>query len=165
METKFKIFNGTQGSVAVIEADADEKVGVPFLFQVDAKPFNIDVIRGILTSVVMNHEINAQFMHSLNDTIYINVFGNKMGQMTLSGILFLSDVCVGTNKNTEPPFEKFYDYYINNNALSRPSSLKIQIGTGGIFQAFIISFTFQIVDPQTALGQFSMTLAVVPKTN
>jgi hypothetical protein len=159
-----RIFTAEQGTVAVITPAGAGTV--PFVIQVDGSKLDVGLIRGILTAVSMSQDINVQFMHSLNDTIYINVFGNKIGQMTLSGIVFLAKVCESDGAvNSDPPFEKFYKYYLDNNALSKPNALSVQLGTGTTFKAFLLNFTFQLTDAQTSLGQFTMSLAVVPKVN
>lgn len=156
-----KIFSSNAGTVGVITPT--EGNTSPFVMRVDEAELSGDLIRGIVSSVSVSQDLNVQFTHSLRDTIYINVFGNKIGQMNISGILFLADVCDGTSKNTDPPFKKFYEYYTNNNAVARASALDIQIGSGVSFKAFILGFNFQVADAQTSLGQFTMTLAVVPK--
>lgn len=158
-----RIFTAQQGTVGVILPT--EPSDIPFAFLVNNTQLGMDAIKGIVSSISMSQDINVQFMHSLNDTIYINVFGNKIGQMTISGILFLSTVCNDDgSKDERPPFETFYNYYLNNNALARPDAISVQLGTGAIFKAFILNFTFQVIDAQTSLGQFTMSLAVVPKT-
>lgn len=156
-----KIFSSNAGTVGVINpTDGNTS---PFVMRVDEAELSGDLIRGIVTSMSVSQDTSVQFMHSLRDTIYINVFGNKIGQMNISGILFLADVCEGTDKNSDPPFKKFYEYYTDNNAVARESALDIQIGSGVSFKAFLLGFNFQVADAQTSLGQFTMTLAVVPK--
>ena len=156
-----KIFSSNAGTVGVI-SPTDGNTS-PFVMRVDGAELSGDLIRGIVTSMSVSQDTSVQFMHSLRDTIYINVFGNKIGQMNISGILFLADVCDGADKNSDPPFKKFYEYYTNNNAVARESALDIQIGSGVSFKAFLLGFNFQVADAQTSLGQFTMTLAVVPK--
>jgi Zn finger protein HypA/HybF involved in hydrogenase expression len=72
-------------------------------------------------------------------------------------------VCEGSSKNTDPPFEKFYEYFTKNNAVSKATALAISIGSGVLLKAFLLGFNFQVADAQTSLGQFTMTLAIVPK--
>lgn len=158
-----QIFSSNPGTVGVIVSTSTAVS--PFVMKVDEADLSGDMIRGIVSSMSVSQDISVQFMHSLRDTIYINVFGNKIGQMTLSGIIFLSDVCENGEKKDPDgaPFEKFYNYYTNNNAVARAKALDIQIGAKVAFKAFLLGFNFQVSDAQTSLGQFTMTLAIVPK--
>ena len=157
-----QIFSSNPGTVGVIVSD--QTATSPFVMKVDKSELSRDLIRGIVSSMSVSQDISIQFMHSLRDTIYINVFGNKIGQMTLSGILFLSDVCEnGAKDPSGAPFEKFHNYYTNNNAVARAKALDIQIGANVAFKAFLLGFNFQVADAQTSLGQFTMSLAIVPK--
>lgn len=158
-----KIFTGKQGTVSVIEPEGGAQT--PFVIRFDGAAVDVDLIRGIVTNVTMTQDTNVQFMHSLRDTIFINVFGNRIGQMTVSGILFLADVCkAGGGSENSQPFKKFYEYYVGNNAVARANSINVQIGNDQSFKAFLLSFSFGVTDAQTSMGQFTMNLAVVPKT-
>ena len=159
-----KIFTGKQGTVSVIEPEAGQ-ASTPFVIRFDGAAVDNDLIRGILTNVSMSQETNVQFMHSLRDTIFVNVFGNRIGQMTVSGILFLSDVCfAGAGVDSSPPFQKFYEFYTNNNVVGKAAPINVQVGNNVTFKAFLLSFNFSVADAQTSLGQFTMNLALVPKT-
>ena len=82
-----KIFSSNAGTVGVINpTDGNTS---PFVMRVDEAELSGDLIRGIVTSMSVSQDTSVQFMHSLRDTIYINVFGNKIGQMNISGILFI----------------------------------------------------------------------------
>lgn len=157
----YKIFTATQGTIMVVEPAGNQR-RTPFALRVDNAELGPTVLRGIVTGVSLAQDTNVQFMHSLRDTIYINVFGNKIGQMSISGILFMGDVCP-LGYNVGGPIDQAYNFYIQNNVVNRAKALPINLGTKLTFKAFLLSFQCQVMDPQTSMGQFTMNLAVVPK--
>jgi hypothetical protein len=84
--------------------------------------------------------------------------------MTLSGIIFLGDVCIAGGGKQDGGLDKFYNYFTQKNAVGNPNPVVVQIGKSITLKTFILGFNFGIADAQTSLGQFTMTLAVVPKT-
>jgi hypothetical protein len=157
-----KLLESSQGTVSIINPAGNAPV--PFAISVDNAALNNETIKGIVTGVTFGQETNVQFMHTLRDTIYINVFGNRIGQMTLSGIIFLGDVCIAGGGKQDGGLDKFYNYFTQKNAVGNPNPVVVQIGKSITLKTFILGFNFGIADAQTSLGQFTMTLAVVPKT-
>lgn len=157
-----KLFTGVQGTVLVVEPPGNQ-AKPPFTLRLNNQELGPALIRGIVTSLTISQDTNVQFMHSLRDTIYVNVFGNKIGQMTISGILFLGGLCP-SELGSGGPIDDFYNYYMQNNVVSRATAIPVTLGTRLTFKAFILGFQCQVLDPQTSMGQFTMNLALVPKT-
>ena len=157
-----KLLTSSQGTVSIINPTGNTPV--PFAILVDQKALDNVAIKGMLTGVSFGQETNVQFMHTLKDTIYINVFGNKIGQMTLSGIIFLGDVCISGGGKQSGGLDLFYNFFTDNNVVGKADPVVVQIGKGITLKTFILGFNFNVADAQTSLGQFTMTMAVIPKT-
>ena len=162
------IFTATQGTVMAIDATPTGGAGASlFKLQVDGAELGVDEISGIITAFSLTGESNVQFMHTLRDMIYISVFGDKIGSMSISGLLFLNSPAVcgpagggtGTAAGGVRPFmAKFYEIYVVNNV----NPLKIALGDVTV-TAFLTAFQVQMADPQFSLAQFTMQLAALPK--
>ena len=162
------IFTATQGTVMAIDATPNGGAGASlFKLLVDGGELGVDEISGIVTAFSVTGDSNVQFMHTLRDMIFISVFGDKIGSMSISGLLFLNSPAVcgpagggtGTAAGGVRPFlSKFYELYVVKNV----NPVKKGLGDATV-TAFITSFQVQMTDPQFSLAQFTMQLAALPK--
>ena len=160
------IFTASQGTVMAV--DATPNGGTPatlFQLQVDGGKFGIDQISGIVTAFSLTGDSNVQFTHTLRNVIYVSVFGDKIGSMSMSGLLFLNKPTVcgpaagGSGKDGISAFlSKFYELYV----VKRAEAVSIAIGDTTI-SGFITGFQVQMLDPQFLIGQFTMQIAALPK--
>lgn len=119
------------------------------------------VERSIVTRVTVSQQVNVQFLHTLGSLIYVYVFGDRMGQVTLSGLSFAC-VCPDAEQGVELGAEKMLLWYKQNRASRRAGPVRVTIGTTAI-EGFVTSFTEDVVDPSLRLVQWGVTLASLPE--
>jgi len=54
---------------------------------------DIPATKSAIMGWTMGENVNAQFTHTMGDDIYMNVFGNRVGQLSIQGISFNSVNC------------------------------------------------------------------------
>jgi len=158
------IFTATQGTVMAVEVAPNQGASTPFQIEVDGGRFGVDQISGIITAFTLTGDTNVQFTNTLRNVIYVSVFGDKIGNMTISGLLFLNNPALcglaasGSGGGLKAFLSKFYEIYVVN----RAEAVKISLGNI-IVSGFITGFQAQVVDAQFSIGQFTMQIAALPK--
>ena len=116
----------------------------------------------VITSCTTDENALVQLRQMFNDRLYINVFGDSPGMMSISG-MFVGGTCdpdeyyVGTSG-----FELISSYYRQHRASRKMLALSVAIGgfmTPMLYEAFLLKCQTGLVDPQLQIGQFSWTLA------
>ena len=124
-------------------------------------------IKAIVTHVGVQSSGNYQFLHSLKEYIYVYVFGERIGDIAISGLIF-SEACETENgiadamapANAGSGFEQLASYYLTHRIAHRGAPLTFIVGLTGqaTYQGFLVSQKLEIIDPQSQLGQFTMYL-------
>jgi hypothetical protein len=118
--------------------------------------------KAIIQNLGVSGQGGAQFRHTLMDYIYVYVFGERVGDLSIGGLAFHS-ACNEPDGGASPTgLERILDYYQRFRITSYPLSLTIAIGTLITFEAFLIGINGQIVNPETSLAQFTMQLKYIP---
>ncbi len=150
------IFEGNRGRVIRMD-DAAAQATVGFVRVQDA-PITFEQQRSIITRVTVNQQVNAQFLHTLGAHVYIYVFGDRIGQMGLSGLSF--------NNSCEFPgsmgVEEIMQWYKDNRVSQRAAPVRVMIGRTAI-EGFVMSATEDIIDPETGLVQWGVNLTTLPE--
>ena len=156
------LFSGVPGRVVAMTDKA--LAGASMVPLVTANPIiDFQSMKSIITRLTVSSRGNFQFLHTLGGDIYIYVFGERMGQMTLSGLSFASD-CRDDNTNTqEHGLENMMDYYRDNCISTRSDPVTMLIGQSATVTGFIVGMDAAIIDPQLYLAQWSMEMMVVPE--
>ena len=163
------IFTSSAGTVMAIDASPNGgSPGTPITIRIDSDTpagvgsSSVGQLGGIITSFVATGETNTQFMHTLRDVIYLTVFGDKIGSLSIGGYLFLNNpITCGPDKTDEVPLELFYDFFYNKYVVKKKEPLSIAVGSR-VFKGFLLSFQIQMADPQFMLGQFTLQMALLP---
>jgi hypothetical protein len=114
--------------------------------------------RSIVTRLTVNQQVNVQFLHTLGSLIYVYVFGDRMGQVSLSGLSFACDCPDGTELGAE----KMLLWYKRNRASKKADPVRVTIGQT-VIEGFVTSFTEDVVDPAIKLVQWGVNLASLPE--
>jgi hypothetical protein len=152
------LFASTRGRVVRLE-DSAAQANIQFLGMVDSR-ITFDSQLAIVTRMTMSHQVNAQFLHTIGNHVYIYVFGDRIGSMGLSGLAF-HGVCDKPGSGAE----KMLRWYQTNRASKRRNPLTITIGTGGDttpIEGFVVGFTQDVVDPSIGLVQWNANLVTLP---
>lgn len=113
--------------------------------------------RSIITRMTLGHQCNTQFLHTIGNEIYIYVFGDRIGQVTLSGISFAAD-CNGARTHG---FEEVLRWYEQYRVAAQRDPVKVMIGQTGM-NGFVVGLNGDVIDPAMRLMQWSLTLMVLP---
>ena len=122
------------------------------------------VHRTIITRLGVSSSGNFQFLHTIGNDVYIYVFGDRMGSITLSGLSFATgctDVMLGSS-NESHGFERLYAWYRRNRLAVRQSPIAVTIGRDTTFQGFVTGLTGDIQDTANRTVTFQLTLATLP---
>lgn len=114
--------------------------------------------KSIVTRVTVSQQVNVQFLHSLGSLIYVYVFGDRMGQVSLSGLSFACECPDGTELGAE----KMLLWYKLNRASKRADPVRVTIGKT-VIEGFVTGFTSDVVDPTMRLVQWGVNLASLPE--
>ena len=118
-----------------------------------------NMTRCAITGLAFKTNANAQFFKTLQNFIYFYIFGENMGDLTISG-LCCNAHCA--DLQTGMGLEEALTYYKNHSAVNIGGPITVQIGSFG-FTAFLTSGDFVIADPATKITRFTFTLATDPQ--
>ena len=127
---------------------------------------SFEMHKAIITSWVFNENVNVQFTHTMGNDIYLNVFGNRMGTLSINGLSFNA---VGKQKNCDPgqnhgivDIIKWY----RDNRISNPNGpgrVKVVLGGGEPVEGYLIGASYRANDPVNYTVEYSLQLAAIPK--
>ena len=156
------VFAGAPGRVIRLDDPAIDQGMLPGMLAIDKTGQNalsFKSQKSIVTRVTVSQETSQQFLHTLGGTIYLYVFGDRIGMAAVSGI------CLGTDcdqpGDNEHGVEKMFNWYDTNRLANRSDPLSIAIGNR-IFQAYLAQMATAVVDASLNLWQFDLSLFVVP---
>jgi len=114
--------------------------------------------RSIVTRLTVSQQVNVQFLHTLGALIYIYVFGDRMGQVALSGLSFACDCPDGSELGAE----RMLTWYKRNRASKRAEPVRVTIGRT-VIEGYVTSFTEDVVDASLRLVQWGVNMAALPE--
>jgi hypothetical protein len=123
-------------------------------------------VDGFLTTVpvtgyALELSTNHQFLHSLDEFIYVFAFGDRIGELTLSGITFIG--CVG-GAGGAADASSVFDYYRNNRLAAKMAPTQITIGgTTGSAQllGFLTGMRLEVPNPANPIVQWVLRFTVI----
>lgn len=148
-------------------ADTSKKATVGFI-KVEGKGTlaGFTTHKSIITAWSIEENVNVQFTHTMGNDIYLNVFGNRMGVATVTGLAFNStskngNGCDGGGNHG---ILKIIDWY-RNNRVSEPSESKItiQISDAGVISGYLIGAGYRSTDAENWSAEYTMQIATVPR--
>lgn len=116
--------------------------------------------RSIITRMSYSHQGNYQFLHTMGNDVYIYVYGDRVGQVTIQGLCFASN-CSGGG-NSSHGIELLDKWYAANRIANRQKPVRVNIGSSWV-EGFVIGSTGEMVDPDTRIMGYSLQLATLPK--
>jgi hypothetical protein len=136
---------------------------------------------------------NYQFLHTVSDFIYFYSFGDRVSELSITGMAFIRRACntgaggfvsapnsvggvLGVSDTssgfsntfigvgqTENSICDFYDYYRENRAAKKTEAIKLTFGNCAAFWAFLTGMRLEISRPEIPVAQWVMRLHVIPK--
>jgi hypothetical protein len=144
------IFSRGRGTVSVMP---DGREAIPFRISLHGQTF----AKAIITQAAIVQNDNYQFLHTLADTIYVYVFGTRIGELVVGGFAFANTCWAGPDGLNE--ILATYNY---GRIAVRPAPVVVVIGHTA-FAAFLTGMQAQIVDPENMLTQWSYRFATFPE--
>ena len=113
-------------------------------------------IRAIITGVSGSSSGNFNVTHTLQDFIYVYIFGERIGDLMISGLAFAGLGC-GTSNQTG--IEQIADFYNKYRISAYGKLLNIQIGLSGSssLRGFLVGFQPDITNAESQVSQFGLT--------
>jgi hypothetical protein len=156
------IFEKNMGSVAAIVDPVLE--GSFSLAQIASNPggdneITFNQTTAIITKLGLSTSGNFQFLHTIGNEIYVYVFGDRMGQVILSGISF-ENKCAGAESHG---IDSVFQWYKYNRIAVKKDPVEVTIGVATKFRGFITGFTSDVQDAENRTIPFQMTIATLPE--
>jgi len=151
------LFDGAPGRVIALQDPALQGV-VPLVKPNPAITFQGQ--KSLITRLTIAQETNHQFLHALGGDIFIYVFGDRIGQLTISGLAVSKD-CDGGG-DSEHGFEKMLKYYKDNKLSKRREPMTVMIGQTPV-TGFLGGMTGGVFDHKLLLMQWDLTLFLLPE--
>lgn len=104
----------------------------------------------IITQAAIVQQGNYQFLHTLDETIFVYAFGDRIGDLQVSGIAFMKDC----NSDTSG-IDAAINNYNKNKISARNSPVIVAYGANNPFRAFLTDMNVELADPERMLGQWT----------
>ena len=149
---------GSPGRVMAIQAS---ELAIPLSMEMERWPDGAGrQFKAIITSVAVSSQGGFQFLHSLRQYVYIYIFGERVGELTVSGLTFSG----GCEDNPDVPksgMEAVLAYYNLMRATRRPCPVGVRVG-GTAFRGFLLGVQLAILDADSGLGRFTLKFHTPP---
>ena len=119
---------------------------------------NFEPFLALIEAPSVDQSVNVQFQPSLGGPVYVYVFGDKMGNITITGTVF-AGLC-GDLSNSG--LKEVIDYYNSNRASQRSEVVTVTYGAEP-FEGFLTQLSLQPRDPLYMLSNFSLVINTLPK--
>lgn len=148
------IFSPAVGGVTKVSGGGAESV-----FSISFEGGSGGQITAPITGFALEQNGNYQFLHTVNDFIYVYSFGDRVGELTVSGIGFAAP-CTSAKSGKLCTVLDFY----NANKIANVGDLSVTLGDcAPPFFAFLTGMRMELQDPKTLVAQWSLRLSVIPK--
>ncbi len=111
--------------------------------------------RAIITQAVIKEKGNYQFLHTLSETIYVYVFGDRIGELIIGGICFSSSCDKDSQGNDlESGMKQIHDAYQENKLSVKGGPIVVNFGEVPL-RGFLVGMSIDVSDPERNLGQWA----------
>ena len=117
-------------------------------------------MKSIITRLQIAEAGNYQFLHTLGDRVYVYVFGDRIGELNISGLSFYDNCANGGNEKIG--ITKVVDYYRSHRIVKQAAPLKITLDGETTFEAFLIKMSGDVLNTAQRLWQFNLSMALLP---
>jgi hypothetical protein len=115
----------------------------------------------IINQASLDRSSNPQFSHSMNDTIYAYIFGERIGSLSLGGIAFAGSCQQGRNRN-RTGIEDVVEYYDKYSASSSGAPVDLVIGANQALKGFLVGMSTSLTQTELQLSQFVLRFRTFP---
>lgn len=113
----------------------------------------------IVTSVGVRLGVNAQFLTTFDEAVYTYVFGDRPGDLIISGLAFL-EAC-GPDGGTDSGVSNVLNYYYANKASNRNTTVSVKFGPATV-QARLIDCSLDLLRVEQGAVQYQFIFKLMP---
>ena len=128
--------------------------GIPGKIEIDG----FEPMAAIIDAPSLSQSVNVQFQQSLGGPVYVYVFGDNMGNVTISGTCF-AGLCTDEAQNG---IKEVIDYYEQSRASQNPDMITVTYGAISV-SGFLTKMELNPKDPLYMLTSFRLTINTIPK--
>lgn len=140
--------------------------GIPGQVQLTSTGWFSDTVgisdRVIITGVGYNQESNIQFTHTLQNSIFIYSFGDRIGELQIQGIAF-NQLC--DSKASGTGISDLINYYAQNRVAVTGQPLRVTIGGSQIIKGFLVGCKVSTLSTEFMTMQFTLNMVALPIDN
>jgi hypothetical protein len=134
---------------------------MPFQMRMQGMSIGSDnaTARAIITQAGVMQNGNFQFLHTIGETIYVYVFGDRIGELRVSGVAFMQ-MCRNGGPAQTGMAQVLAEYQANKlSSLGRP----VIVNFGDTpFKGFLTGMNLEVADAENSLGQWSFRFNTFP---
>lgn len=155
----------TEGNVGkVVACSSKSAQGLIGIVGLDPK-ISWESERALITQQALDQQTNQQFLHSIGNDVFVYMFGDQIGQLTLQGIAAARG-CAGLSASTvdlnEHGLSKMLTWWNTNRASNRSGLIVAQIGNHQ-FRGLATRFVTNVEDAGSMLVRFTLFMHVLPE--
>lgn len=114
-----------------------------------------------ITGFLLELHTNHQFLHSLDEFIYVFPFGDRIGELTVTGLTFLGGDCGG---ETPPGPCSIFGYYLSKRLSKKegftPSKITLS-DCPGVLLGFLTGLRIETLKPELPIVQWVLRYNVI----
>lgn len=147
------VFTPCAGGVHKVEIDCGASGGELFKITFDGNTLKVPV-----TGFALELQGNYQFLHTVNDFIYVYVFGDRIGELVITGMGFYGNGCPDGGSICD-----LLEYYQSHRIAKWKPPILIQIGNcPEKFKGFLTGMRMEATRPETSVAQWVLRFNVLP---
>lgn len=116
--------------------------------------------RSIITRLMLSSQGNFQALHSLGGQVYVYVFGDRIGQIQVSGMSFLPECGAG---NLQHGIDGVIHWYNRNRIAAREDEMEVLIGTTAL-RGLLTGLSVDTVNVENRVFSFTVGMLLIPET-
>ena len=146
------VFTPCKGGVHRVSLNCNAGSAV-FQITVDGAQIGLPV-----TGFALELQGNYQFLHTVNDFIYLYVFGDRIGELVLTGMGFYANDCEAFSGGNICDLLEFYK---EKKVSKKATALDLALGDCGNFKAFLTGMRLEATRPETNVAQWVLRFNVL----
>jgi len=115
-----------------------------------------------ITGFMLEMSTNHQFLHSLDEFIYVYAFGDRVGELIISGIAFTECVTTGPGATASGHMDSLYAHYLRSRLAKNLTPTKITLGSANTeLLGFLTGMRLEVPNPQLPIAQWVLRYQVI----
>jgi hypothetical protein len=156
------LFKQCDGVVARLPTKCNDD-SVLFRIKLDNRQITLPV-----TGFALEVGGNYQFLHTVSDFIYFYAFGDRVGELNVTGMAFIKRACAagifgGFFAEQKDAIDDLWDLYERNRISSKREAIRVSFGNVQAFYGFLTGMRAEIARPDIPVCQYVLRIHVIPK--